>query len=492
MVRLILLTAPIVCALCGVFMGRFVGFVTYNLLGFSPSLSSVFKMFIDDDGATNDKDKKKPHKKSKAKKNGDASGNKLQNVRATLVKVGIVLSLWFLHAELRPYAVTFHEKCHMLSQHMSHPTIVQKGKLKSGEEVTVDDYRKCYWWINDNTPADARILSWWDYGYQITAIANRTTIADGNTWNHEHIALLGRVLTSPEKEGHRIARHLADYALVWAGGGGDDLAKSPHLARIANSVYRSMCPGDPTCSKFGYSKEGPSKMMSDSFLFRLHSHGKFGIVADPNRFQHVFTSPYEKCRVFKIKGVSQESKKWVADPKNRVCDAPGSWYCSGQYPPALQKVLNEKKDFDQLEDFNKVRDDSEYQAQYHENLKKRSEGKAITVEGDKSSSGKKSPWKPVREVSTEEREEFNSSWENSEEITLLWNYISNDDLKGLMQRLMYNPEDAFRRSSDGRGPMWWANEYGRSKMIRVLKKLGVSTNLKDARGMTPFTVDNEL
>lgn len=55
----------------------------------------------------------------------------------------------------------------------------------------------------------------------LSGIGNRTTIADGNTWNHEHIALLGRTLTMPEKEGHRVARHLADYILVWAGGGGD-------------------------------------------------------------------------------------------------------------------------------------------------------------------------------------------------------------------------------------------------------------------------------
>ena len=71
-----------------------------------------------------------------------------------------------------------------------------------------------------------------------------------NTWNHEHIALLGRALTSPEKDGHRIARHLADYVLIWAGGGGDDLAKSPHLIRIANSVYRGLCK-EPTCRTFG-------------------------------------------------------------------------------------------------------------------------------------------------------------------------------------------------------------------------------------------------
>ena len=56
----------------------------------------------------------------------------------------------------------------------------------------------------------------WDYGYQISQIANRTTLADGNTWNHEHIALLGKILVSPVKDSHAIARHLADYVLVWS------------------------------------------------------------------------------------------------------------------------------------------------------------------------------------------------------------------------------------------------------------------------------------
>ena len=38
---------------------------------------------------------------------------------------------------------------------------------------------------------------------------------------------------------------------------------------------------------------------------------------------------------------------------NRICDAPGSWYCVGQYPPALDELMNKKKAFKQLEDFNK-------------------------------------------------------------------------------------------------------------------------------------------
>lgn len=501
MVRLILLTAPITCALAGVFMGRVVGFIIYNILGFSPSFTGIFQYAEEDvkvKPEVKKKKKKSSQKKQKDKKNEQStkSNSSLHLIQLIVIKILVAGSVWVVYPQLRPIAVTFYEKCDTLAKHMSHPTIVQKGQLKSGEEVTVDDYRTCYWWINDNTPADARILAWWDYGYQITSIANRTTMADGNTWNHEHIALLGRVLTSPEKEGHRIARHLADYALVWAGGGGDDLAKSPHLARIANSVYRSMCPGDPTCSKFGYTKEGPSKMMRESFLFKLHGHRtKPGVVADPNRFQEVFTSPYGKCRVYKILSVSKESKDWVANPKNRVCDVPGSWYCSGQYPPALQKVLEEKKDFDQLEDFNKDGDDAEYQAQYHENLAKRKAGQHAPSEPqEKRNTGdKKKPWKPVREVSTDEISELNSVWEDNEETTLLWKFISDNNVKELLSHLADYPEDAHRRSSDGRGPMWWAHEYSRGNVIRVLKKLGVSSSLKDASGMTPLTMgDSEL
>jgi asparagine N-glycosylation enzyme membrane subunit Stt3 len=37
----------------------------------------------------------------------------------------------------------------------------------------------------------------WDYGYQTTAMANRTVIVDNNTWNTSHIATVGRAMSSP-------------------------------------------------------------------------------------------------------------------------------------------------------------------------------------------------------------------------------------------------------------------------------------------------------
>jgi dolichyl-diphosphooligosaccharide--protein glycosyltransferase len=47
---------------------------------------------------------------------------------------------------------------------------------------------QAYWWLRMNTADDARVMSWWDYGYQITGIANRTILVDNNTWNNTHIA----------------------------------------------------------------------------------------------------------------------------------------------------------------------------------------------------------------------------------------------------------------------------------------------------------------
>ena len=161
-------------------------------------------------------------------------------------------------------------------------------------------------------------------------------------------------------------RHLADYVLIWTGGGGDDLAKSPHMARIGNSVFRDICPDDPTCSNFGFYHGGmPTPMMAESLLYKLHSGGQRpGVTVDPNRFREVFRSRFNKVRIYKVLKVSQESKKWIANPDNRICDAPGSWYCTGQYPPALSKLIKKRRNFAQLEDFNRGGGDDEYTREY--------------------------------------------------------------------------------------------------------------------------------
>lgn len=392
MVRLILLTGPIASICAGIAAGRIIHWSMQQLWWASEdeetSAATPEAVPVEEDNNNDKKAKKgkKPAAKMKSKQRTSKASHqdeftKLQSQAKNFYNSGtgkMMRQLGAVLVLLMGYAMatSFSSYCWRLSKDLSNPSIIVLARLQDGRAIKLDDYREAYWWLRDNTPEDARIMAWWDYGYQITAIANRTTLADGNTWNHEHIALLGMALTSPIEEGHEIAKHMADYVLVWAGGGGDDVAKSPHLARIANSVYREHCPNDPACSDFGFrGKRGntyiPSPTMEKSLLYKLHSHQRAeGVIANPDLFKEVYSSKYGKVRIFKVLQVSEESKKWVEDPENQKCDVAGSWFCPGQYPPGLVPILNRKKDFAQLEDFNRGDSDAddEYQRQYHEEI----------------------------------------------------------------------------------------------------------------------------
>ena len=79
--------------------------------------------------------------------------------------------------------------------------------------------------------------AWWDYGHQIARHRHRTF---HRRRQHMESRAHCDIRPYPNGAGGRgpLASHgsSADYVFVWAGGGGDDLAKSPHLARIGNSA----------------------------------------------------------------------------------------------------------------------------------------------------------------------------------------------------------------------------------------------------------------
>ena len=85
-------------------------------------------------------------------------------------------------------------------------------------------------------------MSWWDYGYQIAGMANRTTLVDNNTWNNSHIALVGKAMSSTEEKAYDIMTSLdVDYVLVIFGGvigySGDDINKFLWMVRIAEGEH---------------------------------------------------------------------------------------------------------------------------------------------------------------------------------------------------------------------------------------------------------------
>merc|ERR1719395_158526 len=123
----------------------------------------------------------------------------------SMAPVRLALGLALLLASMSG-SLAFYAYSHSFAQRSSQPQIMFKAQLNNGQQIIVDDYREAYHWLRDRTPKDSRVMAWWDYGYQIAGIAKRTSIADGNTWNHEHIATLGKMLTSPQKKAHNATR----------------------------------------------------------------------------------------------------------------------------------------------------------------------------------------------------------------------------------------------------------------------------------------------
>ncbi|KIK60280.1 glycosyltransferase family 66 protein [Collybiopsis luxurians FD-317 M1] len=124
----------------------------------------------------------------------------------------------------------------------SSPSVVLASMNPDGSQHIIDDYREAYYWLRMNTPEDAIVMSWWDYGYQIAGMADRGTLVDNNTWNNTHIATVGKAMSSPEEVAYPILRkHDVDYVLVIFGGllgySGDDINKFLWMVRIAQGVW---------------------------------------------------------------------------------------------------------------------------------------------------------------------------------------------------------------------------------------------------------------
>ncbi|VAH79250.1 unnamed protein product [Triticum turgidum subsp. durum] len=123
----------------------------------------------------------------------------------------------------------------------SAPSIVLTSRSHNGLHV-YDDFRESYAWLRHNTEVDDKVASWWDYGYQTTAMANRTVIVDNNTWNNTHIATVGTAMSSPEKGAWEIFNSLdVKYVLVVFGGlsgyPSDDINKFLWMVRIGGGEF---------------------------------------------------------------------------------------------------------------------------------------------------------------------------------------------------------------------------------------------------------------
>lgn len=204
----------------------------------------------------------------------------------------------------------------------SQPSIVLSGKMRDGSRLLQDDFREAYYWLRQNTHPRARVMSWWDYGYQATAMANRTVLADNNTWNNRHIATIALAFASDEQRAAAIMQELdVDYVFVVFGGvsrhQSDDLNKFLWMVRIASGVYPTVQQSD-YLSRRGLYTVGPDAppAFTNSLMYKLSYYGLNGLTNGYDflrnveigqkeitleHFEEAYTTENWLVRIYKVK-----------------------------------------------------------------------------------------------------------------------------------------------------------------------------------------------
>jgi dolichyl-diphosphooligosaccharide--protein glycosyltransferase len=83
------------------------------------------------------------------------------------------------------------------------PTTIAVASTPYKTDTTITDWFDALAWIR-NTPSVQAVASWWDYGYWITIIGNKPSIADNGTFNSTQIQQLGRMFMSNETDAYAI------------------------------------------------------------------------------------------------------------------------------------------------------------------------------------------------------------------------------------------------------------------------------------------------
>eukprot|EP01138_Halocafeteria_seosinensis_P011669 gb/GECG01011925.1/.p1 GENE.gb/GECG01011925.1/~~gb/GECG01011925.1/.p1 ORF type:complete len:901 (+),score=82.58 gb/GECG01011925.1/:1-2703(+) len=231
MVRLMLTLAPVACILAAV-----------GISGVLNTFLAHLKMSVLHQASEDTADETSTPPDSGTNKKGSKSGTGKKKESASFTPVSPMISLLVTYGLLGILIFYSQHTTFVASEAYSSPSVVLASRRMDGTRVIMDDFREAYYWLRMNTAPDAKIMSWWDYGYQMSGIANRTVLVDNNTWNNTHIATVGRAMSSREEEAYPIMQSLdVDYVLAIFGGvtgyQSDDINKFLWMVRIGGGVF---------------------------------------------------------------------------------------------------------------------------------------------------------------------------------------------------------------------------------------------------------------
>jgi len=263
--------------------------------------------------------------KTSTKNTGKSDG--LRSMRKPLVGIYTTFSKASVVGSLTAYLLIFVLHCTWVTSNAySSPSVVLASKMPDGSQHIIDDYREAYQWLRQNTAEDAKVMSWWDYGYQIGGMADRPTLVDNNTWNNTHIATVGKAMSSREEVSYPIMRqHEVDYVLIVFGGllgySGDDINKFLWMVRIAEGIWPDEVKERDFFTDRGEYRvdDGATETMKNSLMYKM-SYYNYGSLFPPgqaqdrvrnvklpdvgpvlNTVEEAFTSENWIIRIYKVK-----------------------------------------------------------------------------------------------------------------------------------------------------------------------------------------------
>ena len=182
------------------------------------------------------------------------------------------------------------------------PTIKNGGTFYF---VNNDDWKNSMNWLKNNSPRDSVIASWWDYGYWITTLSDRTTLVDNATlidWQIKKMAF--SLITTPENSWHilnsdyseDISEYLGNETILAFGGELEDEFNQTYFKEFGKSCVQNFKKQSKLFGTIEQSCNPITKGMDADYIIIYVAGERFSV-------------PGSELKLYLLDGGGDESKK---------------------------------------------------------------------------------------------------------------------------------------------------------------------------------------
>ena len=230
------------------------------------------------------------------------------------------------------------------------PTLLNGG---TNFNIATDDWPAAMEWLKNNTPENSVVAAWWDYGYWITTLGERISLADNATLSTKQIQKIALMFLSSPDRGWELLQELdADYVLVYVAsvritekgidpvfyllqGGGDESKKQWFMRIAGEPVSKYIEPDGLSGTDYFWENTLLGKM----FPYNLVAYANFDSNLQSETYQPGFNPIYQKNIKFPSDG-DGPLRHVYSSPS---FDRPGSGPISGIFIYEVNKDFEPKQ-----------------------------------------------------------------------------------------------------------------------------------------------------